>query len=167
MVEVLADEGPTTVYSDIAEDDMVQDRMTKLREFARRYTTAWCSQDAARVAAFFAPGGALTINGGVPSVGRPAITEAAQGFMTAFPDLKVFMDDVLERHDRVLYHWTLEGTNTGPGGTGKRVRISGFEDWRIGDDGLIAESLGNFDPAEYQRQVEHGVDGLIDRRSTN
>jgi hypothetical protein len=39
--------------------------------------------------------------------------------------------------------------------------------WRIGDDGLIAESLGNFDTAEYQRQVEHGVDGLIDRRSKN
>ena len=138
---------------------MAQDGMTQLRDFATRYTAAWCSQDAASVAKFFAPGGSLTINGGTPSVGRGAITEAAQGFMTAFPDLNVYMDDLLEKKGKVIYKWTLEGTNSGPGGTGKRVRISGFEEWRIGDDGLVAESLGNFDAAEYQRQVEHGVGG--------
>jgi hypothetical protein len=26
--------------------------------------------------------------------------------------------------------------------------------WKIGEDGLIAESQGNFDAAEYQRQIE-------------
>ena len=141
------------------EDPMAQVRMTQLREFARRYTAAWCSQDARGVAAFFAPGGSLTINGRTPSVGRRAITEAARGFMTAFPDLMVFMSDLLERPGKVIYEWTLEGTHSGPGGTGNRVRISGFEEWRIGDDGLVAESLGSFDAAEYQRQVEHGADG--------
>jgi hypothetical protein len=79
--------------------------------------------------------------------------------MTAMPDLEVDMDDLLEQHGKLIYKWTLEGTNSGPGGTGKRVRISGFEEWQMGDDGLVAESLGNFDAAEYQRQVEHGVDG--------
>ena len=138
---------------------MAQDKMNRLRDFAARYTAAWCSQDAASVAAFFTPSGSLTINGGVPAIGRSAITEAAQGFMTAFPDLKVYMDDLVETQGRVTYKWTLDGTNAGPGGTGKRVRISGFEIWRIGDDGLVAESLGNYDAAEYQRQVEYGVDG--------
>jgi hypothetical protein len=109
------------------------------------------------VATFFSPSGSLTINGGIPAVGRAAITEAAQGFMTAFPDLKVYFDDLLEKHGKLIYKWTLEGTNTGPGGTGNRVRISGFEEWRIGADRLVAESLGNFDAAEYQRQVMHGV----------
>ena len=138
---------------------MTQDRMGELREFARRYTAAWCSQDATKVAAFFSPSGSLTINGGPPSIGRRAITEAAQGFMTAFPDLKVYMDDLADERGKVIYKWTLDGTNTGPGGMGKRVRISGFEEWRMGDDNLVAESLGNFDAAEYQRQVENGVDG--------
>lgn len=138
---------------------MAQDNMNRLRDFAARYTAAWCSQDAASVAAFFSPSGSLTINGGAPSIGRSAISEAAQGFMTAFPDLKVYMDDLVETQGRVTYKWTLDGTNAGPGGTGKRVRISGFEIWRIGDDGLVAESLGNYDTAEYQRQVEYGVDG--------
>jgi predicted ester cyclase len=49
------------------------------------------------------------------------------------------------------------GTNTGPGGTGQRVRISGFEVWQIGVDALIAESRGHFDSAAYQRQLERGV----------
>ena len=138
----------------------MQDRTTQLREFAERYTAAWCSQDAARVASFFAPTGSLAINGGAPAVGRGAITAAAQGFMTAFPDLQVSMDDLRIAGAKVIYKWTLAGANTGPGGTGRRVRISGFEEWQIGADGLVAESQGHFDSAEYQRQIEHGTDAV-------
>ena len=46
-------------------------------QFAQRYANAWCSQNAASVAAFFAEHGSLTINNGTPSVGRSAITAAA------------------------------------------------------------------------------------------
>ena len=67
---------------------------------------------------------------------------------------------------------------SGPGGTGKRVRISGYELWKIDNgaggsratwtgkpervgeqgcesinDGLIGESKGHFDSAEYERQL--------------
>jgi predicted ester cyclase len=138
---------------------MKHERATQFRTFATQYTAAWCSQDATSVAAFFSPGGSLAINGGAPAVGRSAITAAVQGFMTAFPDLEVTMDDLLDQGDKVIYKWTLSGANMGPGGTGKRVRISGFEEWRIGGDGLVAESLGHFDSAEYQRQLEHGAAG--------
>ncbi len=138
---------------------MDQEGQTRLREFAQRYTAAWCSRDASSVARFFSPRGSLTINGGTPAVGREAITQAAQGFMTASPDLVVVMDNLLDHGDKVIYKWTLTGTNKGPGGIGKRVRISGFEEWQFGSDGLVAESQGHFDAAEYQRQVEHGVDG--------
>ena len=138
---------------------MAPERMAALRDFATRYTAAWCSKDAASVAEFFSMNGSLTINGGTPSVGRTAITEAAQGFMTAFPDLVVYMDDLLDQKSKVIYKWTLEGKNDGPGGTGNRVRVSGFEEWRFGADGLVAESLGNYDAVEYQRQVDHGGAG--------
>jgi ketosteroid isomerase-like protein len=131
----------------------------QLREFAERYTAAWCSQDAASVAACYSPGASLTINYGPPAMGRDAITAAAQGFMTAFPDMVVLMDDLLEEAGRPIYCWTLVGTNTGPGGTGQRVRIGGFEVWKTGAGGLIAESLGHFDSVAYQHQLEHGVEG--------
>ena len=128
-------------------------RGKSLHDFATRYTEAWCSQNAASVAAFFAKHGSLTINNGKPAVGRAAITAAAQGFMSAFPDMVVTMDRLEEGEGTGTYHWTLTGTNTGPGGTGKSVRISGHEEWVIGADGLIVDSLGYFDQAEYQRQL--------------
>ena len=130
----------------------------QLRELAQRYTDAWCSHDPARVAEHYAPDGSLAINDGPPSVGRAAITEAARLFMVAFPNMQVLMDDLLMHGEKAEYRWTLVGTNTGPSGTGRPVRISGFEEWTIGDDGLIAASLGHYDQAEYDRQLEHGVE---------
>jgi uncharacterized protein (TIGR02246 family) len=129
----------------------------QLFDFATRYTAAWCSQDASRVAAFYSVDGSLSVNGGAPATGRPAITEVAQSFMTAFPDMQVLLDEVRVQGERPEYHWTLIGTNTGPGGTGHRIRISGFESWEFGDDGLILSSLGQFDEAEYRRQLGQGV----------
>ena len=128
----------------------------QLRDFAARYTAAWCSQNPEAVASFFSTNGSLKINDAAPSVGRPALTEAARTFMTAFPDLKISMNDLISRGSRVEYHWTLEGTNTGPGGTGKRVHITGYEEWKFGADGLIEDSLGHFDATDYERQLQHG-----------
>jgi predicted ester cyclase len=128
----------------------------QLREFGEQYAAAWCSQDAAQVAALFSPQGSLRVNQAATAVGTQAIRAVAQRFMTAFPDLQVLMDDLVVRGEGAEFHWTLIGTNTGPGGTGKRVRISGFEEWEFSDDGLVARSLGHFDEAEYQRQLQHG-----------
>ena len=130
----------------------------QLHDFAQRYAAAWCSHEPASVAEHYAPTGSLTINGGPPAVGRAAITEAARGFMSALPDIEVVMNDLVVADSGIEFHWTFTGTNTGPGGTGNRVRVTGFEEWTIADDGLIAESLGHYDQAEYERQLEHGVD---------
>jgi predicted ester cyclase len=130
--------------------------IVELREFAEKYTAAWCSQESARVAAHSSANGSLTINGAAPAIGRGAITEAAQEFMTAFPDLRVEMDDIVVKNEGAEYRWTLSGTNTGPGGSGRKVRISGFEVWQFGADGLIAESHGHFDAEEFQSQLGQG-----------
>jgi hypothetical protein len=122
--------------------------------FAKRYAEAWCSQNPKSVAAFFPENGSLSVNDGPPAVGRAAIAEVARGFMRDLPDMIVTMDDVTHASDGTKFHWTLTGTNTGPGGTGKRLRISGYELWEIDEDGLIAESKGHFDAAEYERQLK-------------
>ena len=133
---------------------VVEGGMTpEVHDFARRYTAAWCGQDPAAVAAFFVENGSLTINQGKPAVGRAAIEEAVSAYMTAFPDHVLWFDKLEERDGRVLFHWTFEGTNTGPGGTGNRVRFSGHEAWLIGDEGLIQDSQGTYDEVDYQRQL--------------
>ena len=125
----------------------------QLDKFAQRYAKAWCSQNPDSVAAFFAERGSISINNGPAAVGRAAIAKEAQAFMTTFPDMVVTFDELQSRGDRTAFHWTLTGTNTGPGGTGNKVRISGYELWTIDNDGLIAESKGNFDATDYERQI--------------
>jgi nuclear transport factor 2 (NTF2) superfamily protein len=129
---------------------MAQDRR-RIEELARGYTAAWCSRDPAGVAAHYAPGGRIAINGGEAT----PITEVAESFIAAFPDIAVFMDDLVYKDGLVEYHWTFTGTSAE---TGKWVRIPGFEAWTIGADGLIASSHGHYDHLEYDRQLREGVE---------
>ena len=129
----------------------------KMLKLAADYGAAWSSGDPDHVASFFAEDGSLSINNGEPSVGRRAIAEDVQGFMTAFPDISVSFDALLPTEIGTEFHWTLTGTNSGPGGKGNRVQISGYELWRVGADGLIADSKGHFDAEEYARQLEYGI----------
>lgn len=124
-----------------------------LTSLAARYTEAWCSQDPARVADCYAENGSLSVNDAPPANGRTAIAEIARGFMRDFPDMIVRMDKISQERDGAFFHWTLIGRNTGPGGTGNEVRISGYERWQLTADGLISESQGHFDAAEYDRQL--------------
>lgn len=127
-----------------------------LTELAQHYAEAWCSQDPERVATFFAENGSLKLNDDKPAVGRARITEIARGFMRDFPDMIVTFDKLEPRGEATAFHWTLIGTNIGLG-TGNRVCISGYELWKIDNDGLISESKGHFDNGEYERQLKHGV----------
>ena len=130
---------------------------SELTDFATRYAAAWSSRNPASLAAFYAEDGSLTVNAGAPSIGRAAIADTAQGFMTAFPDMIVKLDEVRQDGGHAIFRWIWTGTNSGPGGTGMSVRIKGYEEWTFGADGLIAESKGHYDEAEYQRQLQSGA----------
>jgi nuclear transport factor 2 (NTF2) superfamily protein len=124
----------------------------QIEQLAQGYTEAWCSRDPARVAAYYAPGGTIAVNSGEPA----AIADVADGFITAFPDIEVFMDGLVIRDDDVVeYRWTFTGTSAE---TGRWVRITGFEEWTLDADGSIAESRGHFDQAEYDRQLREGAE---------
>lgn len=129
---------------------------SELIDFATRYAAAWSGQDPATLASFYAETGSLEVNRGEPSVGREAIAAKAAGFMTAFPDMVVKMDSVSREGGKTTFHWTWTGTNSGPGGNGRAVRITGNEEWTIGADGLILQSQGHYDEAEYDRQMGAG-----------
>jgi len=131
----------------------------ELEDFAEKYAKAWSSQDAASVAAFFSPNGSLKDSDSPRATGHAAITEAVQECMTLFPNARLMMDKLEQRGDRAAtLHWTLVGTNTGPGAAGKSLRIRGHENWTIGEDGLIAKSRRRYDKNEHQRQIESDVD---------
>jgi hypothetical protein len=124
----------------------------QVEQLARTYTAAWGSHDPARVASHYVQGGMIAINDGDAT----GIAEVAEAFIAAFPDIEVFMDDLVLREDgNVEYRWTFIGTSAE---TGKSVRLPGYEEWTIAADGLIAASRGHYDQAEYDRQLRHGAD---------
>ena len=127
-----------------------------VHDFGRRYTDAWNSGDPASVAAFHESDSSLKVNDAEPAVGHEAITEVASGFMSGFPDMELSMDGIEGDASSAVYRWTFAGTNTGPGGSGRPVRFSGYEEWTLSEKGLIARSLGHFDAADYERQLAGG-----------
>ena len=101
----------------------------------------------------FAKGGSIVINEDLPAVGRNAVREVARGFMTDFPDLCVRCDRMSNEEGELRWHWTMWGTNTGPGGTGRSILISGYEAIVLDAVGLIVTAHGYFDQGEWDRQL--------------
>jgi len=130
-----------------------EDAPAAVQEFAKRYTAAWSSGDPRQLAACYAPEGSLRINQDPPCVGRESIAALAQGFMNELPDMVLTMDGLKKKGEGYVYRWTLDGTNSAPGGSGNTLHISGFEEWTMSDDGLILESRGHMDSGDYRRQL--------------
>ena len=125
----------------------------ELRALATRYAEAWSSQDPQNLAAHYTEDGVLVVNSGTPAVGRAQIAAKAQEFMEAFPDMVVSMESVELDGSSAVFHWRWTGTNTGPGGKGRSVDLRGHEAWTLDSEGLISESKGHYDEAEYERQM--------------
>ena len=135
-----------------------ENRIYDVDIFARSYAQAWCSKRPDFVAMYFTENGSLQVNDGDPANGRDAISKVAQGFMTDLPDMMVHFDSLVTKSNATEFYWTLIATNSGPGGTGNKVKLSGYELWQLDSLGLIKSSLGRFPTEEYTRQLEFGID---------
>ncbi|MFZ1322736.1 MAG: nuclear transport factor 2 family protein [Ignavibacteria bacterium] len=132
-------------------------RKFNIETFARSYSQAWSGVRPEFVAAFFEEDGSLQVNDGDPAIGREEIANIAKGFMTDLPDIIVRYDSLVTKPNGIEFHWTLIATNTGPGGTGNKVEVSGYELWEMGENNLIKKSLGSFPSEEYERQINSEI----------
>ena len=128
-----------------------------LWDLAVRCAKAWSSQDPQGVASCYEENGQQSINNGPPAVGRKRLAEVVASYMEAFPDLQVSLDQLLVAGNAAFFVWTLTGTNSGPGGTGNTVRVSGVEVWEMGESGLIMQSRGYYDSDSYDRQLQRKI----------
>ena len=122
----------------------------ELRELADAYTAAWNTGQPEAVAAFFSKGGSIVINGGSPWQGQDGVAQMAQGFFNDIPDLGLVNDGVRFSGLHAIYLWTFIGMHKG---SGKPVRVSGWEEWDIDPAGKIACSRGWFDADDYADQT--------------
>jgi predicted ester cyclase len=73
--------------------------------------------------------------------GREGHKQVVALFRSAFPDLQVTTEDLLEDGDRVALRWKAEGTHRGDllglAPTGKRVTLTGIEILRIANGRIV------------------------------
>ena len=97
------------------------------------------------------------VNHGVTrDIGLKEDQDAARGWRSAFPDLKMTVDKALVDGDYVTVLWSGEGTNSGEGNglpaTGKKLKGRGITIWRI-SGGKIREEWSEFDQMRIMQQL--------------
>jgi len=88
--------------------------------------------------------------------GGGGMAKIAKDFRAAFPDLSFETEMMIVEGDLVAARWTMTGTNTGPWGgqgpTGKSVRFSGINIFRI-EDGMVVELWNHRDDLGLMQQL--------------
>ncbi len=134
------------------------EKVFNMETFDRSYTRVLSGVRSEFVAKFFKENGTLQLNENQPTVGRSQIAEVAKSLMNDLPDMVVNYDSLVTKSTGTEFHWTLTGTNSGLAGTGKKVKVSGYELWQMGKNSLILKTEGHFPTVGYNRQLEFGVE---------
>ena len=90
--------------------------------------------------------------------------EGPEGFIgfftqlrTAFPDLKIAVEEMVAADDKVAFAYTMTGTQQGPfqgiPATGKKVKARGLQLAKYNSEGKITERWGSSDQAGILEQI--------------
>jgi len=120
------------------------------RRIAQDYAAAWTAGSPEAVAGFFTEDCHLVINRGDPWVGRAMVAQMAAGFFADVPDLKLESDDIRLSGTHAVHVWTFSGHHVA---TGNAVKVRGWEEWDLTEDGKIRAARGWYDAGDYARQV--------------
>ena len=89
--------------------------------------------------------------------GIDGIREMIQGYLTAFPDLQMTIEQQVVEGDLITNRWRVKGTHDGPledfESTGKKIDITGLiisrfeggkiaEEWEVFDELLMLQQIG-------------------------
>ena len=105
----------------------------------------------------FASEGVIHINGSPdPNLSVEGFKQMMSGLLSAFPDLRITIEDQFVGGDKVATRWSAEGTNNGAFGpvpaTGRRVRISGLILDRVAG-GKVVERWEQWDQMSMMQQL--------------
>jgi hypothetical protein len=121
---------------------------------ADAYIAGW-NGDLAGLDAAIAEGLKRHASGGLNADSLDSLKNQMTEFRTAYPDMKVVLDESYYLDGQSFHFWTFTGTNTGPGAappTGKSVKVTGSTRLRY-KDGKIAEEIVYFDALDMQTQL--------------
>ena len=93
-----------------------------------------------------------------PGVGsdREGLKQLAQGYVAAFPDMELKVEDQVAEGDKVVSRWSARGTHKGElmgiPATGKQATVTGITIDRL-ESGKIVESWNNWDTLGLLQQL--------------
>ena len=93
-----------------------------------------------------------------PGVGsdREGLKQLAQGYVAAFPDMELKVEDQVAEGDKVVSRWSARGTHKGEllgiPPTGKQATVTGITIDRL-ESGKIVESWNNWDTLGLLQQL--------------
>jgi steroid delta-isomerase-like uncharacterized protein len=91
-----------------------------------------------------------------PLMGPEGLKRQAEGYRTAFPDMRLTIDDAIAEGDRVVNRWSARGTHQGElfgiPATGKQATVTGITISRV-VDGRLAESWISWDTLGLMQQL--------------
>jgi steroid delta-isomerase-like uncharacterized protein len=148
-------------FSGCAQQGM--DTMTEqeARTLSERILQIWNEGDLALVDEMYTPE-CVRHDCGLPHavLGVDALKNHFAFYRSAFPDLSMTIQETIVKGDKIVWHWTLTGTNTGPMGeappTGKAVQLSGVSFARI-DNGKISELWDYYNQAMLLYQLGFAI----------
>jgi C-1 hydroxylase len=124
------------------------------KDLVRRYIETWNRGDLRGMAEFWSP--EMVHHTRMGSHGFDKVLTIVSDFMTAFPDLKFEIDDLVADGDRVASRMTARATHTGEymgmPATGRSVTCSVFGIARVAD-GKLVEHWGVTDELHLMQQV--------------
>jgi len=104
--------------------------------------SCWNNQDTTLLTDISQEDFVRNLNGMPIAVSKREMQAHMNVLFTAFPDLKVSLDQLTIGHNKAFLEWTSKGTHTGIYGgvapTGKKVRMNGFSHLYFTDDGVLS-----------------------------
>ena len=94
--------------------------------------------------------------GGLELRGPEGFKQLLGMYLTAFPDVRMTIDDMIGEGDQVVVRWTARGTHLGNldkiAPTGRPLSLTGIIVMRFAD-GKVVEEFENFDEVAMFRQI--------------
>ncbi len=126
----------------------------------RHYDESWNQQDEDAVDEIFAEDFVGYSSGSPePIKGREGVKQSLEGYLSAFPNLQMTIEETVADDDKVAVRWFAEGTHNGDflgmPPTGKDVEVGGIDIFTV-VDGQIKEAHGLYDHAGMMQQLGAG-----------
>lgn len=131
------------------------DKSAEIKPMVDKLEAAWNGRNIDALDDIFAPDFERIVNNQPAAKGVEGYKKAITDFRTAYPDLRLTLDNTIYSENSAATRWILTGTNTGPGQmppTGKQIKIWG-ESITHFTNGKLTKELVAYDNQELMEQL--------------